>query len=315
MVERKRRRTGIALAIHGGAGTMPRAELQPRREAQYRSGLERALQAGYDVLQKGGSCVDAVTAAVVSLEDNPLFNAGRGAVLNEGGGHELDASIMEGATLRAGAIAGARRIRNPVLAARAVMENSPHVMLAGSGADAFARKHGLALVRQDYFTTRPRSLALELAKLRRRGRLASKASAAEQHGTVGAVALDAAGNLAAATSTGGFTNKMVGRVGDTPIIGAGTYANNQTCAISATGDGEFFIRGVLAHNVSARMRYLDQSLGAAAGDALAEVAALGGMGGLIALDSRGRVAMPFNTDGMYRGYVQPGGELVVDIFR
>jgi isoaspartyl peptidase/L-asparaginase-like protein (Ntn-hydrolase superfamily) len=289
--------------------------MQPQREARYRTGLERALRVGYDVLHTGGSSIDAVTAAVVVLEDDPLFNAGRGAVLNEAGAHELDASIMDGATLRAGAVAAARRIRNPVLAARAVMEKSPHVMLAGAGADAFARKKGLELVTPDYFTTRQRLVSLELALLRKRGRLSSKATAAEKHGTVGAVALDSVGNLAAATSTGGFTNKMAGRVGDTPIIGAGTYANNETCAVSGTGDGEFFIRGVLGHNVSARMRYLHESLSAAARAALAEVAALGGLGGLIAVDRRGRIAMPFTTEGMYRGHVLGNGKVVVSIFR
>jgi isoaspartyl peptidase/L-asparaginase-like protein (Ntn-hydrolase superfamily) len=289
--------------------------MQPQREARYRTGLERALRAGYDVLHTGGSSIDAVTAAVVVLEDDPLFNAGRGAVLNEAGAHELDASIMDGATLRAGAVAAARRIRNPVLAARAVMEKSPHVMLAGAGADAFARKKGLELVTPDYFTTRQRLVSLELALLRKRGRLSSKATAAEKHGTVGAVALDSVGNLAAATSTGGFTNKMAGRVGDTPIIGAGTYANNETCAVSGTGDGEFFIRGVLGHNVSARMRYLHEPVSAAARAALAEVAALGGLGGLIAVDRRGRIAMPFTTEGMYRGHVLGNGKVVVSIFR
>ncbi|HEV7393107.1 MAG TPA: isoaspartyl peptidase/L-asparaginase [Burkholderiales bacterium] len=315
MAARTKSKHRFALAIHGGAGTLPRAQMRPQREARYRTGLERALRAGYDVLHTGGSSVDAVTAAVVVLEDDPLFNAGRGAVLNEAGAHELDASIMDGATLRAGAVAAARRIRNPVLAARAVMEKSPHVMLAGAGADAFARKKGLELVAPDYFTTRQRLVSLELALLRKRGRLSSKATAAEKHGTVGAVALDSMGNLAAATSTGGFTNKMVGRVGDTPIIGAGTYANNETCAVSGTGDGEFFIRGVLGHNVSARMRYLHESPSAAARAALAEVAALGGLGGLIAVDRRGRIAMPFTTEGMYRGYVLGNGKTVVSIFR
>ncbi|MGZ5125804.1 MAG: isoaspartyl peptidase/L-asparaginase family protein [Burkholderiales bacterium] len=305
----------FALAIHGGAGTLPRAEMRPQRELRYRTGLERALRAGYDVLHSGGSSIDAVTAAVIVLEDDPLFNAGRGAVLNEAGAHEFDASIMDGATLRAGAVATARRIRNPVLAARAVMEKSPHVMLAGAGADAFARKNGLELVSPEYFTTPQRLVALELASLRKRGRLSSTANAAERHGTVGAVALDSTGNLAAATSTGGFTNKMVGRVGDTPIIGAGTYANNETCAVSGTGDGEFFIRGVLAHNVSARMRYLHESLSTAARAALDEVAALGGGGGLIAVDRRGRIAMPFTTEGMYRGHILVNGKLVVSIFR
>jgi beta-aspartyl-peptidase (threonine type) len=315
MAARLASRAQFALAIHGGAGTIPSAELNGRREARYASGLQSALRAGAHVLRQGGSSLDAVTTAVVALEDNPLFNAGRGAVLNDAGGHELDASIMDGATLRAGAVAGARRIKNPILAARAVMEQSPHVMLVGAGADAFARKQGLALVKQAYFTTPQRVVARELAQLRKCGRVSGKVTAAEQHGTVGAVALDSIGNLAAATSTGGFTNKMIGRVGDTPIVGAGTYASNATCAVSGTGDGEFFIRAVLAHNVSERMRYLGESLSMAARRALAEVAALGGTGGLIAIDRRGRIALPFNTEGMYRAYVRSGGEFVVKIFR
>ena len=294
---------------------MLRAQMHARREVQYRTGLERALRAGYEILNKGGSSVDAVTAAVVVLEDDPLFNAGRGAVLNAAGTHELDASIMEGASLRAGAVAAARRIRNPIRAARAVMEGSRHVLLAGAGADAFARKHGLELVSQAYFTTARRRLSHELALQRSHGRLHGRETPADRHGTVGAVALDSMGNLAAATSTGGFTNKLAGRVGDTPIIGAGTYANNATCAVSGTGDGEFFMRRVLAHSVSARMAYLKESLAVAARTALAEVAALGGTGGLIAIDRSGRMALPFNTEGMYRGYVRASGKIVTGIYR
>ena len=305
----------FVLAVHGGAGTLSRTSLSARDEARYRAALERALLAGYAVLRKEGSSLDAVTAAVVALEDDALFNAGRGAVLNEAGGHELDASIMEGATLRAGAVAAARRIRNPVLAARAVMEHSPHVLLSGAGADAYARKRGLALVAQDYFTTARRRLSLEAARARQRAGTLASASDAERHGTVGAVALDTAGNLAAATSTGGFTNKMVGRIGDTPIIGAGTYAENATCAVSGTGDGECFIRSALAHDVAARMRYLEEPLAAAARGALARVAVLGGRGGLIAVDGAARIAMPFNTEGMYRGYIRNNGVAVTRIFR
>ena len=308
-------RRRFVLALHGGAGTLSRGSMSARDEARYRAALERALLAGYGVLGQGGSSLDAVTAAVVALEDDALFNAGRGAVLNETGAHELDASIMDGATLCAGAVAAARRIRNPVLAARAVMEHSPHVLLTGAGADAFARKQGLALVAQDYFTTPQRRLSLEAARARQRRGTLDRASEAERHGTVGAVALDTAGNLAAATSTGGFTNKMVGRVGDTPIIGAGTYAENATCAVSGTGDGEYFIRSALAHDVAARMRYLGQSLAVASREALARVAALGGRGGLIAVDSAARIAMPFNTQGMYRGYVRNDGVAVAQIFR
>lgn len=304
----------IALAIHGGAGAVPRALMNSRLEGHYRDALSQALRAGYGVLREGGSSIDAVVASVVVLEDSPLFNAGRGAVFNEAGTHELDAAVMEGAALRAGAVAAIRRARNPILVARAVMEKTPHVLLVGSGADRFARKQGIEIVPPDYFSTQQRLIALERARLRQRGQLSTSATQAEQHGTVGAVALDRAGNLAAATSTGGRTNKMLGRVGDTPIVGAGTYANNETCAVSGTGDGEFFMRGVLAYDVSARMRYLRISLARACRDALAQVAALGGSGGLIAVDRAGRIAMPFNTEGMYRGYVRADGRFVVKIF-
>ena len=289
--------------------------LKPRHEAQYHSALKRALRAGLSVLQKGGSSTDAVVAAVVSLEDSPLFNAGRGAVLNERGEHELDAAIMEGRERKAGAVALVRRAKNPGRLARAVMEHTPHVFLGGAGADRLARKYGLEMVPNAYYSTRERLGALERAQLRAKGALRETASAAERHGTVGAVALDANGNLAAATSTGGFTNKMSGRIGDSPVIGAGTYADNATCAVSATGDGEFFIRGVLAAHVSARMRYLRETLAQAAAAALAEVAGLGGRGGLVAVDRRGRLALPFTTEGMYRAYIAANGAVVTRIFR
>lgn len=299
--------------MHGGAGTVSRKELTPRREAQYRAALERALRAGHDVLEQGGTSLDAVAAAVVVLEDSPLFNSGRGAVFNAARRHELDAAIMEGATLKAGAVAAARRVRNPVLAARAVMEQTRHVLLVGAGADDFARKAGLDIVAPDYFSTASRLAALGRAKSRERSASGGPASDADVHGTVGAVALDRMGNVAAATSTGGQTNKMAGRVGDSPVIGAGTYADNRTCAVSGTGDGEYFIRGALAYDVVARMRYLGDSLDTAARDALAAVHALGGTGGLVAVDAHGRIAMPFNTAGMYRGCIQRG-KLTVAIF-
>lgn len=294
---------------------MPRAGMTALRESQYRDGLEAALAAGADVLTRGGSSMDAVTAAVVTLEDVPLFNAGRGAVLNGDGEHELDAAVMNGSDHRAGAVAALRTAKNPVLVARAVMESGQHVLLAAAGADAFARKHKLELVPPSYYSTPERVASLERARQRERGVLKGKASAADRHGTVGAVALDRNGNLAAATSTGGLTNKMPGRVGDTPLIGAGTYADNASCAVSATGDGEFFIRTVLAYDVSARMRYAGNSLAVAARAALSRVAAAGGTGGLIAIDHSGRVALPFNTEGMYRGYLRSDGTFIVKIFR
>ena len=279
-----------------------------RREREYRAVLAAALRAGYTVLDDGGGSLDAVTAAVVALEDSPLFNAGRGAVFNAAGRHELDAAVMDGATGSAGAVTCARRTKNPVLAARAVMEKTPHVLLAGPAADRFARAAGLPLVSSRYFSTPERAVSLA------RARVHAAATAADRHGTVGAVALDRSGNLAAATSTGGFTNKMAGRVGDTPLVGAGTYADNASCAVSATGSGEYFIRAVLAYDVSARMRYLGENLARAARRALARVAALGGEGGLIAVDHSGRIAMPFVSEGMYRGSVK-NGRFSVAIYR
>jgi beta-aspartyl-peptidase (threonine type) len=283
-----------AIAVHGGAGVMRGITAQGAK--RYQAGLERALAAGYSVLEAGAASLDAVTAAVVVLEDDPLFNAGRGAAYTADERHELDASIMDGATLRAGAVAAVSRIRNPVLAARAVMEHSPHVLLAGRGAEAFARKHGIAFAPPSYFHTAGR-----LAALRR--------------GTVGAVALDAQGNLAAATSTGGSTGKLAGRVGDSPIVGAGTYADNATCAVSGTGLGEAFMRVALAHEVSARMRLAGEPLARAAAAALARIARIGADGGLIAVDRRGNIAMPFTSEGMFRACIGRGGARVVAIYR
>lgn len=311
---RRASRPRYVLAIHGGAGTLSPARLAPPRDAPYHEALAAALAAGRDVLEASGSSLDAVVAAVVSLEDCRLFNAGRGAVLNAARRHELDAAVMEGASLRAGAVSAVRTAKNPVRLARAVMERSQHVLLTAAGADTFARRHGLETVPQSYFSTRERILALERIKQRAREGALHRASDAERHGTVGAVALDMNGDLAAATSTGGMTNKLPGRVGDSPLIGAGTYANNATCAVSGTGDGEFFIRGVLAHDVSARMSYGEATLEAAARDALRCVEALGGSGGLVAVDRKGRIALPFNTAGMYRGYVKAGEDVVTAIF-
>jgi beta-aspartyl-peptidase (threonine type) len=291
----------IALAIHGGAGAMPRRKMTPAASARYKAGLARALEAGYQVLEKGGASLDAVCAAVVALEDSPLFNAGRGACYNTDEKHELDASVMDGATLRAGAVAAVSRIRNPVLAARAVMERSRHVLLVGRGAERFARMHGLPLVNESYFHTQAR-----LTALRRK--------IEGHHGTVGAVALDANGNLAAATSTGGYTGKLPGRVGDSPIIGAGNYADNAACAVSGTGLGEAFIRGVLAYDVAARMKYLREPLVKAAGAAMRKLASLKADGGLIAVDRRGRIVRPFNSEGMYPGAVDAKGRRSIGIY-
>jgi beta-aspartyl-peptidase (threonine type) len=285
------------IAIHGGAGVL-RSE---KPAGKQRAALRRALDAGYDILKQGGSSLDAVAAAVVVMEDDPLFNAGRGSSFNADGEIEMDASIMEGATLRAGGVAAVRRIRNPVLAARAVMESTPHVLLAGRSAERFARQQGLKLEVPEYFHTARRRAALK-RKLK------------NYHGTVGAVALDAHGNLAAATSTGGYTGKMPGRVGDSPIVGAGTYADNRACAVSGSGLGEAFIRAAVAHDIGARMRYGGRTLAQAAAAALASVASLGGDGGLIAVDRRGNIAMPFNSGGMYRACVDRRGRRTVAIF-
>jgi beta-aspartyl-peptidase (threonine type) len=295
------------LAVHGGAGTIRKADLSARAEARYRAALERALHAGFGILEDGGSGLDAVIAAVTVMEDSPLFNAGRGACYNADGRHELDASVMEGASLRAGGVTCVSRIRNPIVAARAVMDKSPHVLLAGAGAERFARRNGVPLVAPDYFDTRRR-----LAALKRSG---TTLSDEELHGTVGAVALDRAGNLAAGTSTGGITGKLPGRVGDSPIVGAGTYADNAACAVSGTGIGEFYMRACLAYDVAARMRYLRQPLARAAAGALARLVQIGGAGGLVAIDRRGRVAAPFNTEGMYRGWITRGGRATVAIYR
>jgi beta-aspartyl-peptidase (threonine type) len=290
----------IAIAIHGGAGTMARKDMTPAAQKRYRAGLASALEAGHAVLSRKGSALDAVCAAAVALEDNPLFNAGRGACFNSDERIELDASVMDGATLRAGAVAAVKRLRNPVLGARAVMEKSRHVLLVGPGAERFARKHGLKIAPESYFRTRERLTAL-------RKRLEG------HHGTVGAVALDADGNLAAATSTGGYTGKLPGRVGDSPLIGAGNYAND-TCAVSGTGLGEAFIRTALAYDIAARMRYRAEPLASAAAAALDKVRQLKGDGGLIAVDRRGNIAMPFNSQGMYRASVDRHGRRRIAIY-
>ncbi len=310
----------IGLAVHGGAGTIERSKMTPEKEGQYRAGLERALAAGYKILKQGGSSLDATEVAVRVLEDDPHFNAGRGSVFTSAGTNETDASIMDGSTVKAGAVGSVKHIKNPINLARLVMEKSPHVMLDCAGAEAFAKANGIELVDQKYFFTQERWDALQKIKAAEKDRTSSAGKSfvitdQDRHGTVGAVALDQHGNLAAATSTGGMTNKLPGRIGDTPVIGAGTYANNQTCAVSCTGDGEYFIRAVAAHEVSALMEHGGVTLQEAAQSALDTVKKLGGTGGLIAIDKNGHIASPFNTNGMYRGYVDPNGKFVIEIYR
>ena len=298
----------FAIGIHGGCGTLAKDLLTEAEWTETRAHLQASLRAGWTILEKGGSALDAVEAAVVVMEDSPHFNAGYGAALTENSEHELDASIMDGATLGAGAVCAVRRIRNPIRAARAVMEKSDCVLLATDAADAFARKVGLATVDNSYFTTERRVKALASLKARQARGTIGLASEAEKHGTVGAVALDRSGNLAAATSTGGFNNKPVGRVGDTPIIGAGTYARNGLCADSCTGQGEIFIRRVAAYDVAARMAYGGQSLQQATDALVFDVLASHKIGaGMVAVDASGRVYAPFNTLGMARGWMGADG--------
>src|SRR4026208_1454043 len=310
----------VRLAIPGGAGTIERSQTTQASARAYRAGLERALTAGYEILKRGGSSLDATEAAVRVFEDDPHFNAGKGSVFTSAGTNEMDAAIMDGETVAAGAVASLKHIKNPISLARLVMEKSGHVMMDSEGAEAFAKENGIELVDQKYFFTQDRWDALQKIKAAEKSRTSGVGKAflitdQDRHGTVGAVALDKNGNLAAATSTGGTTNKRPGRVGDTPVIGAGTYANNATCAVSATGDGEYFIRATVARDVSALMEYRGMSLKEAAQAALDTVAKLGGRGGLIAIDRQGNIALPFNTAGMYRGYVDPDGKFVIEIYR
>ena len=314
------------LAIHGGAGAMSRAEATAEMRAAYETALARVLQDAGRMLEQGGSALDAVTEAVRLLEECPLFNAGHGAVFTSAGTHELDASIMDGRTLAAGAVANLRTVRNPVLAARVVMERSQHVMFVAEGAEAFAREQGLECVDPSFFSTPLRREQLERVQQADAQQTALDHDAASpgaapldedrKLGTVGAVALDVRGNLAAATSTGGVTNKQPGRVGDAPIIGAGCYADNRTCAISTTGSGEMFIRMVVAHDIAARMQYMGVSLDEAADCVVyEELPRIDGRGGLVAVDACGNVSMPFNTEGMYRGFIRAGQAPVVAIYK
>lgn len=337
----------LGFVIHGGAGVIKRGSLSPEKEAEYRKKLEEAVLAGYKALQDGKTGLDAVETAIRMLEDSPLFNAGKGAVFTADGKNELDASIMDGKTLKAGAVAGLHHVKNPITLARAVMEKSPHVMMVGDGAEKFAKEQNIELVNAKYFWTQERWDSLQrilkeekekskkekvksqkeklliqnsnLAVTKPEDQSPKTASESElaynKFGTVGAVALDKDGNLAAGTSTGGMTNKKFGRVGDAPIIGAGTYANNETCAISATGWGEFFIRLGVARDISAQMEYRGQPVQQAADSVMNKVKTLGGDGGVIAIDKFGNIGISFNSEGMYRAYINSDGKPVIEIYK
>jgi L-asparaginase / beta-aspartyl-peptidase len=307
--------TTFSLAVHGGAGTILKSSMTDALEQGYHAGLRAALEAGYEVLSAGGAALDAVTAAVCALENEPLFNAGRGAVYTSDGKQEMDAAIMDGATRKAGAVGGIFGPRNPILAARAVMERTDHVMLIGPNALQIARESGLEFADADYFFTQARWDALQ-STLEMKAKGIEDDDPARRHGTVGAVACDASGNVAAATSTGGMTAKLPGRVGDTPVIGGGTFADNETCAVSGTGHGEVFIRYTAAAEIAARMRHAGQSLeDAAAHVVMQDLANNDGSGGIIAVDAKGNITMPFNCDGMYRGKVTQDGDFKTFIYR
>ncbi|RXJ52534.1 isoaspartyl peptidase/L-asparaginase family protein [Gelidibacter gilvus] len=313
----------FAIVIHGGAGTILRKNMSPEDEAAYNAKLEEAIRVGHDILKNGGSSLDAVEKTINVLENSPLFNAGKGAVFTNAGINELDASIMDGKNLDAGASAGTKTVKNPINLARAVMEKSPHVMLSGEGAEQFAKEQGLEIVDPSYFYTEARFKALERVKASEENETARDKSAFydptikdSKFGTVGCVALDKNGNLAAGTSTGGMTNKRWGRIGDAPIIGAGTYANNATCAVSSTGWGEYFIRAMVAHDISALMDYKGMSLQEAAKEVIQKkVPDLGGDGGIIAVDKDGNMVMEFNTEGMYRASMDASGNLTIGIYK
>lgn len=312
----------FTIVIHGGAGTIKKENMSDEQEVAYRKKLQEALDAGYKLLEEGGSSLDAVQKAINVMEDSPLFNAGKGAVFNSAGKNELDASIMDGNTLNTGAIAGVKRIKNPINAARIVMDSTRHVMMAGQGAEDFAKLNGIEFVDDKYFHTEKRYNQLLKAQEREKVVLDHSAMIIDnkeliddhKYGTVGAVAMDKNGNIAAATSTGGMTNKKYGRVGDVPIIGAGTYANNNTCGVSATGTGEYFIRTVATHEVSSLMKYKDYSLKESLDTVIKQVGDLGGSGGMVALDKDGNVAWSFNSAGMYRGFKKSNGDNVVKFY-
>ena len=304
----------IAIAIHGGAGTLTRDSITAEQERDYLAILNTAVQQGHERLQDGAAGSDVVRETIRLLENSPLFNAGHGAVLTWNGTHELDASMMLGHNLAAGAVAGVTRVRNPIEAAYAVLEYSPHVLLSGAGADKFAESQGLTMVDNRYFTTPRRVEALELFRAKYEDKKAQDGD--EKFGTVGVVVLDTAGNLAAGTSTGGMTGKRWGRIGDSPLIGSGTFADNRSCAVSATGHGEFFIRWQVASDICARVRYQGLDLLVAANQVIhGELAMAGGDGGVVAIDPKGSVALVFNTEGMYRASINGAGDKVVGIFR
>ena len=314
--------SNITLVVHGGAGTIEKKYMDQEKETAYRNKLNEALNAGFEVLEKGGTSIEAVSKAIIILENSPLFNAGKGAVFTNEGKNELDASIMDGLTLNAGAVASVTIIKNPILAALEVMNNSPHVMLVGKGAETFAEERNLEIVEPSYFYTKHRyqqlekRLKTEKEQKKTSGQGKYKRQTQDKFGTVGAVALDQYGNLAAGTSTGGTTNKRWGRVGDSPIIGAGTYADNQSCAVSGTGHGEYFIRSVVAYDISALMKYGKMSLKEAAKEVVNnKLVDLGGEGGIIAVDTRGNYTMTFNSSGMYRGVIKKGKAPQVYFYR
>lgn len=313
----------VAIVIHGGAGTILPENMTDEREKQYRDALQTALETGHDALQQGRSSLDAVEAALRTMEESPLFNAGKGAVFTSENTVELDASIMDGKTRHAGALTGVKHIKHPISLARLILDESVHVMMAQEGAEAFAQQHGMEMVENSYFYTERRREQAEEARQEDNGSDTPEGAVQDADentfGTVGAAALDQNGNLAAGTTTGGTTNKRFGRVGDSPIIGAGTYADNATCAVSATGHGEYFIRAAVAHDISARMKHGSVTLQEAAEsvivDELPRMEPDGGSGGVIALDHDGNIAMPFNTPGMYRGYIDTDGTMVIRIYR
>ncbi|HET6246000.1 MAG: isoaspartyl peptidase/L-asparaginase [Bacteroidetes bacterium] len=315
----------IVFMIHGGAGTILKKNMTPEKEKEYTDKMEEAVTLGYKILINGGSGLDAIESAIKILEDSPLFNAGKGAVFTHDKRNELDASIMDGKTLKAGAVAGVTTIKNPITAARSVMENSPHVLMVGKGAEKFAREQNLVLVDPSYFKDEKRLEQLKKLQEKEQKSKGLKDGSGYvlplelkdyKYGTVGAVALDSHGNLSAGTSTGGMTNKKYGRIGDSPIIGAGTYANNKTCAVSSTGHGEYFIRSVVAHDISAMMEYKGYSVDEASNEVInKKLINIGGDGGVIALDSQGNYSMTFNTDGMFRAVIDKDGKMFIKIYK